>query len=143
MRCKLSSTAFRDWLEGYLRVNYPNERFYVLGRHGGDGLDFTFMGGVMDIPMTFVTPDIVDVEVKVIPSQRDDFPHEQAEQHVKALRAAIRKQWGLSGSMNAERDAEIYMRHERYGTPYRELAAEFGIGYERIKQIVRTERRKR
>ena len=94
MHYKMTLTDFSDWLNAWLRVNCPHERFYVqLSTDAdGDGLSYTWRGGVIDFPVRYVTPDFIELSVNVIP-YGDNFPQGEAEQHAEALRAAIDKRF--------------------------------------------------
>ena len=71
MQCKVTVGQLEDWLDHYLRVTYPADRFYVRtttfflrGESSEYGLAFTHPCGTIEIPVTPITLDEAEVTVR-------------------------------------------------------------------------------
>ncbi len=95
--------ALRDWLEGWLLTEagyswvgilagdvWPNSE-HEYERH--DNVTYLFGGGAVYVTLERVTPDAGHVEVYFAPPLCDDWPREEVERHLDALRAALRRRW--------------------------------------------------
>ncbi len=103
MLYRLTMTALRDWLEGYLRTEAGFGRVYIMygdvwpdseheyERH--DNVTYIYGGGAVHVTLERVTPDAGNVEVHFEPPQHDDWQRDEVERHLDALRAALRRRW--------------------------------------------------
>ena len=95
MECETTRSQVREWLEAYLHITYPAERFYVgeTSFRGNHYLDYVFSGGQVFVTLKPVTIDLLDVTVNTRcyvdgPTIRDPL-----EEHAQALQKAIRERF--------------------------------------------------